>query len=101
MDHWLHMIPLVQECPSIFVPLAISAWSICMSKGLRPSVPQKGARAMFLLHYFWRSLVYPFLLKGQKGTPWPVASLAFIFCCCNDVQQVRVGSGETSMCVTS
>jgi len=76
---------LVQECPSFVVPAAILAWSL--SHGTRPSTPQLIAVSTFLLHYFWRSFVYPFLARGQKGTPWPVVLLAFAFCSCNGIQQ--------------
>lgn len=39
--------------------------------------------------YFCRSLIYPFLIRGGKSTPFISFALAFVFCIYNGYLQTR------------
>lgn len=57
------------------------------------ALPQLGSpcsclAATFLLHYTYRSLIYPFRIRGGKGTALVVWAMAAGFCCWNGFIQV-------------
>ncbi|KAK9817238.1 hypothetical protein WJX72_011616 [[Myrmecia] bisecta] len=81
---WGCMLPgklawVTQEVWSFAVPLymALTARPHLLSKGLLQ--PRVVLLALLLLHYFHRSLVYPVLMRGSKGTPLSVWLLATTF----------------------
>lgn len=53
----------------------------------RAPLPNKLLLFAFSLHYFWRSLFYPFLIRGGKETRTLEWALALLFCCWNGALQ--------------
>jgi hypothetical protein len=45
--------------------------------------------AAFMLHYFYRDLIFPLRLRGGKPTPFVVWAMAAVFCVYNGYMQVR------------
>ena len=43
--------------------------------------------AAFMLHYFYRDLIFPWRIRGGKPTPFIVWLLAFVFCVYNGYMQ--------------
>uniref|UniRef100_A0A1A7Y6U8 3-oxo-5alpha-steroid 4-dehydrogenase (NADP(+)) n=1 Tax=Iconisemion striatum TaxID=60296 RepID=A0A1A7Y6U8_9TELE len=76
----------VQEVPSLFLPLALVFWTSTAKTSL---LPNQLLIAMFLCHYFQRTLIYPFLIQGGKPTPFASFALAFVFCIYNGYMQIR------------
>lgn len=93
---WGFMIPnkiawVTQEINSLAVP---TIWITCFATKEQLSrlcdVPVNGILvAMFLVHYIYRDIIYPFRLRGGKPTPCTVWFLAFIFCLYNGYMQSR------------
>jgi len=50
-------------------------------------LPNRLLLLAFALHYAWRSLAYPFLIRGGKRTRVLEWLLALAFCCCNGALQ--------------
>ncbi|XP_071833741.1 3-oxo-5-alpha-steroid 4-dehydrogenase 1-like [Apostichopus japonicus] len=73
----------LQELPSFMIPvyLAVFTDSSGSSKVGRVLV------AVFLVHYFQRTFIFPFLLRGGKVTPVVPFILALVFCCYNGFMQ--------------
>ncbi|XP_020788500.2 3-oxo-5-alpha-steroid 4-dehydrogenase 1 [Boleophthalmus pectinirostris] len=76
----------VQELPAILVPFLLvfltSAAKISM-------MPNQLIIVMYFCHYIHRSLLYPFLIRGGKPTPFVSFALAVIFCIYNGYMQIR------------
>lgn len=70
---------VLQELPAL-VGVAY-AWT--RSPDALKLTPQTVLFALFTLHYFHRTLIFPFRLRGGKPTPIVVCALAFFFCTCN------------------
>lgn len=68
----------IQECPSLVLP-SIALWQVDTNIQWANLV----AVLMFAGHYFQRSLIYPFLIRGGKPTPIHLMLLALIFCTWN------------------
>ncbi|KAL1255782.1 hypothetical protein QQF64_013843 [Cirrhinus molitorella] len=76
----------VQELPAFLVPLNLVLWSPC-AKIMH--LPNQILLLMFFCHYVQRSLIYPFLIRGGKSTPFISFILAFVFCIYNGYLQAR------------
>ncbi|XP_058162474.1 3-oxo-5-alpha-steroid 4-dehydrogenase 1 isoform X2 [Dasypus novemcinctus] len=76
----------LQELPSLAVPLLVCARA--PAERLRRA-PNRTLLAMFLLHYAHRSLIYPFLIRGGKPTPFFTWIFACIFCTYNGYLQSK------------
>ncbi|KAI1719756.1 3-oxo-5-alpha-steroid 4-dehydrogenase domain-containing protein [Ditylenchus destructor] len=68
----------IQECPSLILPL-IALWQV----GHTIEWTNLLIVLMFAGHYFQRSLIYPFLIRGGKPTPVHLMLLGIIFCSWN------------------
>lgn len=75
----------VQELPSFLVPLGLMLSSCARITHL----PNQLLLVMYLCHYFQRSLIFPFLIRGGKSTPFISFALAFVFCIYNGYLQTR------------
>ncbi|XP_060680560.1 3-oxo-5-alpha-steroid 4-dehydrogenase 1 [Hemiscyllium ocellatum] len=76
----------IQELPSLTVPLYL----VCFSTDINPlSLPNRLLLGMFIGHYIHRSLIFPFLIKGGKATPFIPFALAFTYCAFNGYLQAR------------
>lgn len=61
------------------VPVFIVMLWIWWSSPLKWHLPQLVLFCLFELHYFQRSLVFPFLLKGQGKMPVAIMTMGFLF----------------------
>ncbi|XP_067906732.1 3-oxo-5-alpha-steroid 4-dehydrogenase 1 [Heterodontus francisci] len=76
----------IQEIPSLAVPFYL----VFFSSDIRPlQLPNQLLLGMFICHYIHRSLIYPFLIRGGKATPFISFVSAFTFCLCNGYLQAR------------
>jgi len=74
---------LLQECPAFLIPaaLAFEAWNDL-------ELGRKLLLLTFMLHYFQRSFVFPFLIApSNPKTPFLPSVMAFIFCSYNGFMQ--------------
>lgn len=76
----------IQELPALVVPLTLVLWTASSKTG---HLPNQLLIAMYFCHYVQRSLIYPFLIRGGKPTPFASFALAFVFCIYNGYLQVR------------
>ncbi|XP_061597932.1 3-oxo-5-alpha-steroid 4-dehydrogenase 1 [Cololabis saira] len=76
----------VQELPAFCMPMYLIFWSASSKTSL---LPNQLLIAMFFCHYFQRTFIYPFLIRGGKATPVVSFVLAFVFCIYNGYMQVR------------
>ncbi|KAM3839096.1 3-oxo-5-alpha-steroid 4-dehydrogenase 1 isoform 1-T1 [Vipera latastei] len=77
---------MVQEAPSFLFPLMLA---LC-SEGARLSFwPNRFLLGLFLVHYFYRSFIFPVLIRRGKSVPFSVFISAFIFCSYNGYLQGR------------
>ncbi|XP_025061585.1 3-oxo-5-alpha-steroid 4-dehydrogenase 1 [Alligator sinensis] len=77
---------LMQELPALLVPLALALGSGAARLHHRPN---RGLLGLFLIHFYSRALIFPFLIRGGKPTPLIIFLLAFIFCLLNGYLQGR------------
>ncbi|XP_039677106.1 3-oxo-5-alpha-steroid 4-dehydrogenase 1 isoform X2 [Perca fluviatilis] len=77
----------VQELPAFLVPLCLVVWTSSAKTSL---LPNQLLIAMYFCHYVQRSLIYPFLIRGGKPTPFASFVLAIVFCIYNGYMQIRV-----------
>ncbi|XP_006875031.1 PREDICTED: 3-oxo-5-alpha-steroid 4-dehydrogenase 1 [Chrysochloris asiatica] len=84
---WLPARPAwaLQELPSLALPLL----ECTRAGGRLHHLPNALLLAMFLVHYAHRTLIFPFLIRGGKPTPFISFILAFIFCTYNGYLQSR------------
>lgn len=104
--HWLYGPPvngrlawLLQEAPSFAVAAAMWRAAAAASGGSLWAAPNRVdlaavnantvLLAMYLLHYFNRSFVYPLRLRGSKPTPLVIMLMALAFCMWNGWMQGR------------
>ncbi|XP_077999172.1 3-oxo-5-alpha-steroid 4-dehydrogenase 1-like isoform X2 [Glandiceps talaboti] len=76
----------LQELPSFAVPVTLIMYST--SNNVQ-STTNRLLLGMFLLHYFQRTFIFPFLIRGGKKTPVTPMILAFMFCLYNGYMQGR------------
>ncbi|XP_062845614.1 3-oxo-5-alpha-steroid 4-dehydrogenase 1 [Trichomycterus rosablanca] len=76
----------IQELPAFLVPLSLVLWTSASKTG---HLPNQLLIGMYFCHYVQRSLIYPFLIRGGKPTPFASFALAFVFCIYNGYMQVR------------
>jgi hypothetical protein len=78
-----------QEAPSLLLPLCIGA--LCPHAPFleHPLSRRTLCTAAFLLHYLYRSLLFPLLIRGGKGTPVSIWFMSFVFCIWNGYIQVH------------
>ncbi|XP_069469823.1 3-oxo-5-alpha-steroid 4-dehydrogenase 1 isoform X2 [Ambystoma mexicanum] len=74
----------LQELPSLCIPIALLLYS-----SRTPPLPQLLLLGAFIAHYVQRTLVFPFLIRGGKPTPFVTFVLAFVFCVYNGYLQGR------------
>ncbi|XP_026886225.2 3-oxo-5-alpha-steroid 4-dehydrogenase 1 [Electrophorus electricus] len=77
---------LIQELPAFLVPLSLVLWA---SSSRAMYLPNQLLLGMYFCHYFQRTFIYPFLIRGGKPTPFGSFALAFAFCTCNGYLQAR------------
>ncbi|XP_060067583.1 3-oxo-5-alpha-steroid 4-dehydrogenase 1-like [Ylistrum balloti] len=70
----------LQEIPSMLVPLYLLVVTDCPRISYTPN---KIILSCFLIHYFHRALIFPFLIRGGKPTPLVPFLLALVFCLVN------------------
>lgn len=73
-----------QELPSLCLPTILL---LCLPR--IPSLPQLTLLGAFIAHYIHRTLIFPFLIRGGKPTPFISFALALIFCVYNGYLQGR------------
>lgn len=73
---------VLMEAPVFFVMLAL--W---VHSGVGTTVPEFLFLLLFLLHYFQRSFVFPFLMKGKSRMPLAIMSMGIVFNLLNGVMQ--------------
>ncbi|KAE8597617.1 hypothetical protein XENTR_v10016533 [Xenopus tropicalis] len=71
----------VQEVPSLSVSLFFYL------RQTEFSIANQVLMGAFICHYTQRTLIFPFLIRGGKPTPFASFALAFIFCCYNGYLQ--------------
>ncbi|XP_036372195.1 3-oxo-5-alpha-steroid 4-dehydrogenase 1 [Megalops cyprinoides] len=76
----------VQELPAFVVPLYLVLGT---SAAQLSQLPNRLIIAMYFCHYVQRSIIYPFLIRGGKSTPFFSFALAFVFCVYNGYMQIR------------
>ncbi|CAH1793207.1 unnamed protein product [Owenia fusiformis] len=77
----------LQELPSFTVPLGLVIFT---ESTQFKNLSNKILITMFLLHYSQRALLFPFLIRGGKPTPFLPFFLAFVFCAYNGYMQGRM-----------
>ena len=70
---------LLMECPVFFVVLYEYFKSLNMYGGLTQHVPYWVFFLIFEFHYFQRSFVFPFLLKGKSKMPFAIMILSVVW----------------------
>ncbi|KAL0962104.1 hypothetical protein UPYG_G00335720 [Umbra pygmaea] len=80
------MYQIFKELPAFLVPLCLVLWT---SASKTTNLANRLLLAMYFCHYVQRSLIYPFLIRGGKSTPFASFALAFVFCVYNGYMQVR------------
>ena len=73
---------MLMEAPVFFVMLGLWAYS-----GTGTLVPEFIFLLLFLLHYFQRSFIFPFLLKGESRMPLAIVAMGIVFNLLNGVMQ--------------
>uniref|UniRef100_A0A7S0RAJ9 Steroid 5-alpha-reductase DET2 n=1 Tax=Chlamydomonas leiostraca TaxID=1034604 RepID=A0A7S0RAJ9_9CHLO len=76
-----------QEVPSLLVAGAILASSGVPTFTTHPASLRTALAVMFLAHYVYRSLVYPFRMKSGNHTPLSIWAMSFVFCIWNGFLQ--------------
>ncbi|XP_023684534.1 3-oxo-5-alpha-steroid 4-dehydrogenase 1 [Paramormyrops kingsleyae] len=76
----------VQELPALLIPLFLLLGT---SASKLDRLPNRLLLVMYFCHYLQRCLIYPFLIRGGKGTPFVSFLLAFVFCVYNGYLQGR------------
>ncbi|CAJ1083714.1 3-oxo-5-alpha-steroid 4-dehydrogenase 1 isoform X1 [Xyrichtys novacula] len=76
----------IQELPAFLVPFCLVFWT---SSAKTSELPNQLLIAMYFCHYVQRSLIYPFLIRGGKPTPFVSFVLAIVFCLYNGYMQIR------------
>lgn len=76
----------IQELPAFLVPFSLVVWT---SSGRTSLLPNQLLIAMYFCHYVQRAIIYPFLIRGGKPTPFVSFALAFVFCIYNGYMQIR------------
>jgi len=76
----------IQELPAFSVPMCLLLWT---TPAKTSQMPNQILIAMYFCHYIHRSLIYPFLIRGGKATPFASFALAFVFCVYNGYMQIR------------
>ena len=68
----------LQECPSFLIPIHILAiyWKSF-------TITANVSLALFCMHYFQRSFVYPILITSKTKSPLSACMSALLFCCFN------------------
>lgn len=100
----------IQELPAFLVPLYLVVWTSSKKATLLPNhlltamflwhyvqrlvvtygfCLQRGKNCLAIFSFCCRALVYPFLIRGGKPTPFASFVLAFFFCAYNGYMQVR------------
>lgn len=74
-----------------------AAW-LCLAASRAPRQLARAAApgnalplALFIIHYFYRGLIYPLRVRGGRPTPAAVWGMAAAFCAYNGFMQVRAG----------
>lgn len=73
---------VLMESPVFIVMLVLWAYS-----GIGVAFPQFLFLLLFLLHYFQRSFVFPFLMKGKSRMPVAIMAMGIVFNVLNGVMQ--------------
>uniref|UniRef100_A0A8B9CTF0 3-oxo-5alpha-steroid 4-dehydrogenase (NADP(+)) n=1 Tax=Anser brachyrhynchus TaxID=132585 RepID=A0A8B9CTF0_9AVES len=74
----------LQELPALLVPLGVAACGAAASRW-----PNRVLLGCFVLHYVHRALIFPFLIRQGKPTPFFTFLLALLFCIYNGYLQGR------------
>lgn len=65
---------ILMECPVFFLMLAL--W---LCSGRRSEISPAMMASLFLLHYFQRSFIFPFLIKGKGKMPLAIITMGIVF----------------------
>ncbi|KAJ7338360.1 hypothetical protein JRQ81_011400 [Phrynocephalus forsythii] len=77
---------MVQEAPAFLVPFLLL---LCSDGARLGAWSNRVLLGLFLVHYAYRSFIFPFLIRGGKPTPLIPFFLALLFCLCNGYMQGR------------
>uniref|UniRef100_A0A914DJ70 3-oxo-5alpha-steroid 4-dehydrogenase (NADP(+)) n=1 Tax=Acrobeloides nanus TaxID=290746 RepID=A0A914DJ70_9BILA len=69
----------IQEAPSLLIPLLV----LLFDPVVKTNYVNLSIILMFAGHYFHRTMIYPFLIKGGKPTPFHLMFLGIVFCIWN------------------
>lgn len=73
---------LIQESPSCVVPML---WIAFGRHTAYKGIVNQLCLGMFIMHYFQRSFIFPFLMKSKKPTPFLPFFFAFLTCTYNGI----------------
>ncbi|KAJ8395244.1 hypothetical protein AAFF_G00034460 [Aldrovandia affinis] len=76
----------VQELPAFMLPVYLVLGT---SATQLSQISNRFIVAMYFCHYVQRSLIFPFLIRGGKSTPFASFMLAIVFCVYNGYLQIR------------
>ena len=82
----------VQESWAFLVPLALLPLG---NGGCVAAWPNRALLVMFMLHYFYRTFVFPLRMRGGKAMPIGLCALASLFCLGNGYLQGRLWTQMT------
>ncbi|XP_035684068.1 3-oxo-5-alpha-steroid 4-dehydrogenase 1-like [Branchiostoma floridae] len=77
---------VIQELPAFVVPCLLLLTTQADRIGY---LPNRLLLALYMVHYFHRSLIFPMLIRGGKPTPLVPFLLALLFCVYNGYMQAR------------
>ncbi|XP_002735709.1 3-oxo-5-alpha-steroid 4-dehydrogenase 1-like [Saccoglossus kowalevskii] len=73
----------IQELPCLFTPVVMTLYDSVSSN------VNNMLLGLFIIHYFHRTLIFPFIMRGGKPTPTFPFLLALFFCSYNGFMQSR------------
>ncbi|KAK7069264.1 3-oxo-5-alpha-steroid 4-dehydrogenase 1 [Halocaridina rubra] len=73
---------LLQECPSFVIPVLLVKYT---TSKVYDGITNQLLMGMFIMHYFQRSFIFPFLMKSKQPTPFFTFFCAFLTCSYNGI----------------
>mmetsp|Transcript_4338 Transcript_4338/g.12155 ORF Transcript_4338/g.12155 Transcript_4338/m.12155 type:complete len:270 (-) Transcript_4338:82-891(-) len=78
---------VLQECPCVLIGASFLYFRFEDFKAL--GLANQILFGFFMCHYIYRALIFPFLMRGVKPTPFLVMMMAFAFCLLNGFIQIH------------